>query len=86
MSGQKIAIGRRYEFTITFVVTNNSTSGTILVHQILSYPDRVIGNDLINPNFRALAHACRLHGEFVNKTDEFMLAYDRCRSLTQYLN
>ncbi|MFT5439856.1 MAG: acetolactate synthase-1/2/3 large subunit, partial [Alphaproteobacteria bacterium] len=54
MCGQELATARQYDLPIVFIVVNNSTYGTIRMHQERFYPGRVIGTDLVNPDFAAL--------------------------------
>ena len=42
------------------------------------YPGRISGTVLKNPNFADYARAFGGHGEFVDATDDFMPAYERC--------
>ena len=49
------------------------------MHQERFYPGRVSGTDLVNPDFAALARAYGLHGELVQKTDDFSQAFQRCQ-------
>jgi acetolactate synthase-1/2/3 large subunit len=51
--------------------------GTIRMHQERHYPDRVIGTDLVNPDFAALARAYGASGETVTRTVEFAPAFQR---------
>lgn len=80
MCGQEIATARQYDLDIVFIVVNNSTYGTIRMHQERFYPGRVSGTDLINPDFAALARAYGLHGETVERTEDFAPAFERCRA------
>jgi acetolactate synthase-1/2/3 large subunit len=80
MCGQEIATARQYDLDIVFVVVNNGTYGTIRMHQEKFYPGRVSGTDLINPDFAALARAYGLHGEVVERTEDFAPAFERCRA------
>ena len=45
--------------------------GTIRMHQERHFPGRVVGTDLVNPDFAAFARAFGAHGETVERTDEF---------------
>jgi acetolactate synthase-1/2/3 large subunit len=58
-------------------VVNNGMYGTIRMHQERHYPERVIGTDLVNPDFAALAHAYGALGETVTRTAEFAPAFER---------
>lgn len=77
MCGQEIATARQYNLGIVFVVVNNSTYGTIRMHQEKFYPGRVSGTDLINPDFAALGKAFGLTGEVVERTEEFAPAFEK---------
>jgi acetolactate synthase-1/2/3 large subunit len=77
MCGQEIATARQYNLGIVFVVVNNSTYGTIRMHQEKFYPGRVSGTDLINPDFAALGKAFGLTGEVVKRTEEFSPAFEK---------
>jgi acetolactate synthase-1/2/3 large subunit len=80
MCGQELATARQYDLPIVFIVVNNSTYGTIRMHQERFYPGRVIGTDLVNPDFAALARAYGLDGQVVEKTEEFAPAFERARA------
>ena len=77
MNGQELATAVQYGLAIVFVVVDNGMYGTIRMHQERSYPARVSGTDLVNPDFAALARACGAHGETVVRTDEFAPAFER---------
>ena len=49
------------------------------MHQEREYPDRIIGTDLTNPDFAALARAYGAHGETVERTEDFAPALARAR-------
>jgi acetolactate synthase I/II/III large subunit len=51
--------------------------GTIRMHQERNYPERVVGTELVNPDFAALARAYGGHGELIEKTEEFAPALER---------
>jgi acetolactate synthase-1/2/3 large subunit len=59
------------------LILNNSTYGTIRMHQERHYPHRVIGTDIVNPDFVTLARAYGFHAERVVSTDEFVGAFER---------
>lgn len=59
------------------IVANNGRYGTIRMHQENSYPGRVSGTDMYNPDFAALARAYGAHGEVVHETAEFAQAFAR---------
>lgn len=59
------------------LILNNGTYGTIRMHQERTYPDRVSGTELDNPDFVALAKAYGFHSEHVETTDEFPEVFAR---------
>ena len=62
------------------VVVNNGRYGTIRMHQERSYPGRVSGTDLVNPDFAALAGAYGGHGETVETSADFAAAFQRAEA------
>lgn len=61
------------------IVMNNGRYGTIRMHQEKTYPDRVSGTMLCNPDFAALAGAYGGHGELVTRTEDFPDAFARAQ-------
>jgi len=64
---------------IMVIVANNGMLATIRMHQERRFPARVIGTDLVNPDFAALARAYGVHGERVEHTEQFPGALTRAR-------
>jgi len=62
------------------ILFNNGIHGTIRMHQERDYPHRVVGTDLKNPDFAALARAFGGHGETVRETNEFAPAFTRAQA------
>ncbi|HYR00292.1 MAG TPA: thiamine pyrophosphate-binding protein [Casimicrobiaceae bacterium] len=77
MNGQELATAVQYGLGVIFVVVDNGMYGTIRMHQERTYPSRVIGTALTNPDFAALARAFGASGETVARTDEFAPAFER---------
>ena len=77
MCGQELATAVQYNLAIVFVVVNNGMYGTIRMHQERHYPSRVVGTDLVNPDFAALARAFGAKGEVVERTADFPAAFKR---------
>jgi acetolactate synthase-1/2/3 large subunit len=77
MSGQELATAVQYDLPILILVVNNGMYGTIRMHQERHFPGRVVGTDLVNPDFAAYARAFGAHGETVAQTSEFADALDR---------
>jgi acetolactate synthase-1/2/3 large subunit len=67
----------QYGLAIVFVVIDNAMYGTIRMHQEREYPGRVVGTDLVNPDFAQLARAYGAHGETVLETAAFAPAFER---------
>jgi acetolactate synthase-1/2/3 large subunit len=77
MSGQEFATAVQHGAKPIILVFNNVSYGTIRMHQEREHPERVVGTDLVNPDFAALARAYGGHGETVTRTDEFAGAFER---------
>jgi acetolactate synthase-1/2/3 large subunit len=80
MCGQELATMVQERLPIIVIVANNGMLATIRMHQERRFPARVIGTDLVNPDFAALARAYGVHGERVDRTEEFTPAIERARS------
>lgn len=59
------------------LILNNGTYGTIRMHQEKTYPARVSGTTLENPDFAAIARAYGFLGERVERTEDFRAAFER---------
>lgn len=77
MHGQEFATAVQYSLPIVVIIVDNGMYGTIRMHQEREYPERVIGTSLTNPDFAAYARAFGGHGERVERTEEFMEAFNR---------
>jgi acetolactate synthase-1/2/3 large subunit len=77
MSSPELATAVQYELPIVVLLVNNGMYATIRMHQERTYPRRVIGTDLDNPDFPALARAYGAHGERVERTADFEAAFER---------
>jgi acetolactate synthase-1/2/3 large subunit len=76
MTGQELATAVQEELPIVVLVVNNGMYGTIRMHQERRYPGRVVGTDLRNPDFVALAQAFGAHGALVERSDDVGAALD----------
>ena len=61
---------------IVLVVVNNGMYGTIRMHQEREYPTRKVGTDLHNPDFVAWAKSYGAAGHLVEKTEQFVPAFE----------
>jgi len=77
MNGQEIATAVQYGLNPIILVINNSSYGTIRMHQETRHPDRVSGTDLVNPDFAAYARSFGANGEVVEQTGQFIPAFER---------
>ncbi|MGB4908473.1 MAG: thiamine pyrophosphate-dependent enzyme, partial [Tabrizicola sp.] len=62
------------------LILNNGIYGTIRAHQERSYPARVSGTTLENPDFVLLAQSYGFHAERVERTEDFPAAFARARA------
>ena len=76
MSSPELATAVQYELPIVILLVNNGMYATIRMHQERQYPRRVIGTDLRNPDFVALAEAYGAYGERVERTADFEDAFE----------
>src|SRR3954467_5596776 len=77
MTGQELATAVQEGLAILVLVVNNGMYGTIRMHQERRYPGRVVGTDLRNPDFVALARAFGAHGELAERTEDFPAGLER---------
>jgi acetolactate synthase-1/2/3 large subunit len=77
MSAGELATAVQYELPMLVLVVDNGMYGTIRMHQERHFPGRVVGTDLVNPDFAALAAAYGAHAERVERTEEFAGALER---------
>ena len=77
MSSPEFATAVQYELPIIVLLVNNGMYGTIRMHQERQFPGRVVGTDLVNPDFPALARAYGGFGERVERTADFEATFER---------
>lgn len=77
MTIQELATAVQFRLNVIVIVVNNGSWGTIRMHQEKTYPGRVKGTDLVNPDFCSLAGSYGLHCERVSSTDDFAAAFER---------
>jgi len=77
MTAQELATAVQHRLEVVVLVVNNGRYGTIRMHQERAYPGRVIGTELQNPDFAALARAYGAAGEPVADTAAFPAAFER---------
>ena len=77
MTGQEIATAFHHGVAPIVLVFNNQMYGTIRMHQERTYPARVSGTALTNPDFAKFIEAFGGHGETVTTTAAFAPAFLR---------
>ena len=77
MTGQEIATAFHHGVAPVILVFNNAMYGTIRMHQERSYPGRVSGTQLTNPDFARFIESFGGHGEVVERTEELVPAVQR---------
>ena len=77
MNGQELATAAQYGANLLVIVADNSSYGTIRMHQEKEYPKRVSGTGLKNPDFAALARAYGGWAATVETTADFAPALDK---------
>jgi acetolactate synthase I/II/III large subunit len=80
MLGQELATAVQYDLPVVVLIVDNGMYGTIRMHQERHFPGRVVGTDLVNPDFAAYAESFGAYGENVGRTAEFPAALDRALS------
>ena len=77
MTGQELATAFHHGVAPIILVFNNSMYGTIRMYQERTYPGRVSGTALTNPDFAKFIDAYGGHGEVVETAEEFPAAFKR---------
>jgi acetolactate synthase-1/2/3 large subunit len=77
MCGTEMSTAAQYGANVICLVANNRMYGTIRMHQERDHPTRVVGTDLVNPDFAELGRVMGCHGETVSSTDELEPALER---------
>ncbi|MCL4799041.1 MAG: thiamine pyrophosphate-binding protein [Burkholderiales bacterium] len=76
MTGNEIATAAACRAAPIIVVFNNGMLGSIRAWQELSYPGRVSGTGLVNPDYVTLAKAHGGFGARVERTEDFLPAFE----------
>ena len=80
MTGQELATAMHYKLPVIVLLVNNGIYGTIRMWQERSFPGRVHGTRLTNPDFAAYARSFGAFGEIVETTEQFSPAFERALS------
>ena len=76
MTCQELSTAAQAGIFPIILIINNSSYGTIRVHQEKNYPGRVSCTDIVNPNFISLAESFGFLGLRVRTTEEFYVAFE----------
>jgi acetolactate synthase-1/2/3 large subunit len=77
MTGTEIATAFHHGVAPILLVFNNAMYGTIRMYQERTYPGRVSGTLLTNPDFATFMQSFGGHGEVVERNEEFAPAFRR---------
>ena len=77
MSGLEISTAVNNNLNIIIILINNSSYGTIRMHQEKHFPKRVIGTDIKNPDFVSLASSMGAEAVKVTNAKEFFIAFNK---------
>jgi acetolactate synthase-1/2/3 large subunit len=80
MASTELATIVRHRVPVIVVVVNNAAFGTIRMHQERRYPGHVVGTELVNPDFAALAQSYGIGGWRVESTAAFAPAFEAARA------
>ena len=79
MLGQEIINAVENKLNPIFIIINNKKLGTIRMHQERNFPKRIIGTDILNPDFIALANAYGIDAYRVTETAEFGDVFEKAK-------
>ncbi|MGG5808209.1 thiamine pyrophosphate-dependent enzyme [Falsiroseomonas sp. CW058] len=80
MTGQELATAFHHGAAPIILVFNNGMYGTIRMYQERTYPGRVSGTALTNPDFARFIESFGGHGEVVERTEEMLPAFQRAKA------
>lgn len=80
MASQELATASQYGIAVIVIVLNNSSYGSIRMHQEREYPGRTFGTGVVSPDFTALAAAYGAYAETVETTEAFPGAFERAQA------
>ncbi|MGY6548666.1 MAG: thiamine pyrophosphate-binding protein [Roseinatronobacter sp.] len=75
MTLSELSTARQYGANVVVIVCNNGQYGTIRMHQEKTYPGRVSGTQMFNPDYAALAQAYGAFGARVTRGADFADVY-----------
>ena len=82
MNLQELGMAMQHEAQPIVLVLNNGMYGTIRMHQERTFPERVSGTAIANPDYVQLAMAYGFYAERVIATEDFARAFERATAST----
>ncbi|MEM9581589.1 MAG: thiamine pyrophosphate-binding protein [Pseudomonadota bacterium] len=80
MTCNEMSTAIQHGAAVIVIVVNNGKYGTIRMHQEKTYPARVSGTQIANPDFAALARSYGGWGSVVTRTEDFADAFEEARA------
>lgn len=80
MTCNEMSTTMQHDAAVIVIVVNNGKYGTIRMHQEKTYPGRVSGTALTNPDFAALSESYGGFGATVTRTEDFAAAFEQARA------
>ena len=82
MNISELGTAKQYNAFPIILLLNNSSYGTIRMHQEKFYPGRVMSTDIVNPSYTKIAEAYGMDAYQIKKTKEFTLTHTHTHSQT----
>lgn len=80
MTCNEMSTAIQHGAAVIVIVVNNGKYGTIRMHQEKTYPGRVSGTMIANPDFAALSRAYGGEGQTVTRTEDFAAAFEQAQA------
>ena len=80
MYPQELATAVEQGAAVVVIVVNNGMYGTIRMHQEKRFPNRISATAIQGPDFAALARSFGAFAEKVERTEDFLPAFERARA------
>ena len=77
MNISELGTAKQYNAFPIILLLNNSSYGTIRMHQEKIYPGRVMSTDIVNPSYTKIAEAYGMDAYQIKKTKEFKEVFDK---------
>ena len=77
MTGNEMIAAVERKLPILFILANNASYASIRIQQEMHYPKRVLGTNLFNPDFEAVARAFGMQAQLVTRAEDIAGAVRR---------